>query len=157
MLHCVVWALDVVVELLVVPCSFCEIPARHINELSTSCNQIPRLKWLVTLPRQLHQSFWILKLTKETRGWYGSGGEIDCAGVKDQRDISEVISFALNQSALSWNLNGTQRHFGKDINKHLWYVYINLYDIYNWNVKRHLHTFVTTVFLCLSFSRVDHV
>ena len=61
-------------------------------------------------------SFFLNSEIEETRGWYGSGGEIDCAGVKDQRDISEVISFALNQSALSWNLNGTQRHFGKDIN-----------------------------------------
>ncbi|CAE7032529.1 unnamed protein product [Symbiodinium natans] len=37
-------------------------------------------------------------LTLETRGWYFSGGEIDCAGEKDQRDISEVISYVLNQS-----------------------------------------------------------
>ena len=27
---------------------------------------------------------------KETRGWFFSGGEIDCAGEKDQRDISEA-------------------------------------------------------------------
>eukprot|EP00913_Durusdinium_trenchii_P024289 g22803.t1 len=36
--------------------------------------------------------------SKETRGWYRSGGEIDCAGEKDQRDISEVISYTLNRS-----------------------------------------------------------
>ena len=38
---------------------------------------------------------------EETRGWYRSGGEIDCAGEKDQRDISEVISYTLNHSALA--------------------------------------------------------
>ena len=48
--------------------------------------------------QELARSGYIV-LEYETRGWYRSGGEIDCAGEKDQRDVTEVISYALNQRA----------------------------------------------------------
>jgi len=57
---------------------------------------VPQIEYLVQAQELAHDGYIVLEY--ETRGWYGSGGEIDCAGVKDQRDISEVISFALNQS-----------------------------------------------------------
>ena len=36
-----------------------------------------------------------------------SGGEIDCAGAKDQKDVNAVISYALNQSH-GLRIQGTQ-------------------------------------------------
>lgn len=57
---------------------------------------VPQIEYVVQAQELARDGYIVLEY--ETRGWYHSGGEIDCARLKDQRDISEVISFALNQS-----------------------------------------------------------
>eukprot|EP00439_Symbiodinium_sp_Y106_P047857 s1761_g6.t1 len=57
---------------------------------------VPQFEYVIQA-QELAQAGYII-LEYETRGWYFSGGEIDCAGEKDQRDISEVISYVLSQS-----------------------------------------------------------
>ncbi|CAK9087318.1 Peptidase_S15 domain-containing protein [Durusdinium trenchii] len=57
---------------------------------------VPQIEYVVQAQELARAGYIILEY--ETRGWYRSGGEIDCAGEKDQRDISEVISYTLNRS-----------------------------------------------------------
>ncbi|OLP88621.1 hypothetical protein AK812_SmicGene30035 [Symbiodinium microadriaticum] len=57
---------------------------------------VPQFEYVIQA-QELAQAGYII-LEYETRGWFFSGGEIDCAGEKDQRDISEVISYVLSQS-----------------------------------------------------------
>mmetsp|Transcript_57588 Transcript_57588/g.134963 ORF Transcript_57588/g.134963 Transcript_57588/m.134963 type:complete len:535 (+) Transcript_57588:54-1658(+) len=56
---------------------------------------VPQFEYVVQA-QELAQAGYII-LEYETRGWYFSGGQIDCAGPKDQQDVSEVISYVLNQ------------------------------------------------------------
>jgi predicted acyl esterase len=48
--------------------------------------------------------FGYVTLEYETRGWYESGGLINCAGPLDRRDISTVIDYAFSK-ADEWNIN----------------------------------------------------
>jgi hypothetical protein len=40
----------------------------------------------------------------ETRGWYFSGGEIDCAGPLDRRDLSSIVDFVVSH-AVEWHID----------------------------------------------------
>jgi predicted acyl esterase len=45
----------------------------------------------------------------ETRGWYTSGGEIDCAGPKDAEDASAILTYVLARS--DWQVDADQVAF----------------------------------------------
>jgi len=57
---------------------------------------VPQIEYFVDAQKFSEAGYIVLEY--EARGWYTSGGQIDVAGPKDQRDTSEVISYVLNQT-----------------------------------------------------------
>ena len=63
---------------------------------------MPQIEYLLKTLQWAENGY--VTLEYETRGWYLSGGVVDCAGPLDRRDISTVIDYAFSK-AEEWNIN----------------------------------------------------
>ena len=63
---------------------------------------MPQIEYLLKTLQWAEDGY--VTLEYETRGWYLSGGVVDCAGPLDRRDISTVIDYAFSK-AEQWNIN----------------------------------------------------